>query len=67
MILAVVLTVALFGALFVYGFPFVQGFSPLQKFTGSKIGMIAITGVFLLVVVLVTSQVLKALKMHPTA
>lgn len=67
MILAVVATVALFGALFVYGFPYVQGFGPLAKFTGSKVGMIAVTGAFLLLVVFVTSHVLKVAKLRSAA
>lgn len=67
MILAVLATVAVFGALFVYGFPFVQSFGPLQRFTGSKLGMIAITGAFLLLVVYVTSHVLKVAKIRSAA
>ena len=67
MILAVVATVALFGALFVYGFPYVQSFGPIAKFTGSKIGMIVITGAFLLVVVMVSSHVLRTLKLQKAA
>lgn len=67
MILPVVATVALFGALFVYGFPYVQGFGPIAKFTGSKLGMIAVTGAFLLVVVFVSSWVLKTVKIRSAA
>ena len=63
MILAVLATVALFGALFVYGFPYVQSFSPIAKYTGSKMGMILITGAFLLVVVWATSHVLRTLRL----
>lgn len=67
MILPLVATVALFGALFVYGFPYVQNFGPLQRFTSSKLGMIAITGTFLLLVVVISSHVLKAVKMRSAA
>jgi hypothetical protein len=65
--IAVVATVLLFGALFVYGFPYVQGFSPLQRFTGSKIGTIALTGAFLLVVVLVSAKVLRMFRVSSAA
>lgn len=65
--IAVAATVLLFGALFVYGFPYVQSFGPLAKLTGSKLGMIAVTGAFLLVVVFVSAHVLKVAKLRSAA